>query len=133
MDFRKNNPTQKRPEGERVLDDRVVPVDIPEFTARLLREDSWLQGDRNAMTLFKTTAMTITLLALRRDAVVEPGNMDVTGVFTVQVLKGAVGVETPGRMDELTAGQLIVIHEHLEFAITAQEEETLCLLMVVLS
>ena len=133
MDFRKNNPTHKRPEGERVLDDRVVPIDIPEYTARLLREDSWQQNDRNAMTLFKTTALTVTLLALHHGAVIEPGSMDVAGVLSVQVLQGAVSVETPGRLDELATGQLIVIHEHLEFAITAQAEETLCLLTVMLS
>lgn len=132
MEIKKNDPTLKRPEGERVLDDLVVPVNIPEYTARLLREDSWRQNDRNAITLFKTTALTITLLALHRDAVIEPGNMDVAGLLSVQVLKGAVSVETAGRIDDLTAGQLIVIHEHLEFSITAREEETFCLLTLIL-
>lgn len=132
MDLKKNNPTLKRPEGERVLDDVVVLVDVPAHIERLLREDSWRQGDKNAITLVKTSAMTITLLALRRDAIIEPGNMDVAGVVTIQVLKGAVGVETPRGIDDLITGQLIAIHEHLEFSITAREEETLCLLTVIM-
>lgn len=132
MDIKKNSPTDKRPEGDRVLDDRVVPVNIPAFIEQLLREDSWQQNDRNAITLFKTTALTITLVALHGNAVIEPGSMEAAGLLSVQVLKGTVNVDTPGRTDELSTGQLIVIHERLEFLITAREEETLCLLTVML-
>lgn len=133
MDYKENKPTDKRPEGDRVLDDRVVPVNIREYIAQLLREDSWRQNDRNAITLFKADALTVTLVALHRDAVIEPGNLDVAGLLSVQVLKGAVTVDTPGRLDELTAEQLIVIHEHVAFVITAQQEETICLLTMILS
>lgn len=130
MDSRKNYPTHKRPDGERIIDDTVVTVSIPDYTVRILKEESWKNNDRNAITLFKTEALTITLIAMHRHAVMEPGNVDGTGVISVQVIQGAVQFSTSGRTDLIEKGRIVIIHEHVAFSIAAIEEETLCLLTV---
>lgn len=51
--IKKNDATPQRPEGNRVLDAPQVEMNLPDLIARLKSETTWVDSDRNAITLFK--------------------------------------------------------------------------------
>ena len=68
MEIKRNESTRNRPEGDRVLDAPYVFANLPAFIEQVKDEKSWGKGDRNAITVFKTTNMTIVLSALKQGA-----------------------------------------------------------------
>ena len=86
MEVKRNEPTELRPQGGRVMDAPVVPINVPEFLRQIKNEPAWENSDRNAMTVFKSEEMRIVLTALHKDAVIEQHKAN--GVISVQVLEG---------------------------------------------
>ena len=71
MEAKHNESTELRPEGGRLMDAPVVPINVPEFIKKIKNEPAWEKSDRNAMTIYKTNGMRIVLIALHEDAVME--------------------------------------------------------------
>ncbi|WP_129714956.1 hypothetical protein [Pedobacter sp. SYP-B3415] len=130
MEEKKNRSTYNRPEGDRTLDAEVLHIDLPRFREQIKTEEAWLKSDRNAITVFKTEGMTITLVALHAGALLQPGSYEGTGLLTVQVLEGEMEFITEADVFKLTEGQLINLHAHLPFRSSARLE-TLALLTMV--
>ncbi|PST83518.1 hypothetical protein C7T94_13270 [Pedobacter yulinensis] len=130
MEEKRNRSTYNRPAGDRTIDAEVLHIDLPKFRVQIKTEEAWLKSDRNAITVFKTEGMTITLLALHQGALLQPGSYEGTGLLTVQILEGEMEFVTEADVFRLTEGQLINLHEHLPFRSSATQE-TLALLTMV--
>src|SRR5690606_27899280 len=59
-----NQATPLRPEGDRLLDAQMVIMDLSEYREKIKDEKSWKEGDRTAITLFKSDNMRVVLIAL---------------------------------------------------------------------
>ena len=105
MEEKRNESTELRPEGGRVMDAPVVPINIPEFLRQIKNEPAWENGDRNAMTVFKSEAMRIVLIALHKEAIIEEHSAN--GVISVQVLEGEINFDTGGNTYNLKKGEII--------------------------
>ena len=130
MDIKHNESTYNRPWGERPVDAPVVPVDLHAYTQQLMEERAWQENDRNAITVFKSEGITVVLIGLHKHAEMKPATVEGTGIFTLQVLDGQITFRTENESIDLSRGQMVVLHEHLPYSTTANEE-TFCLLTMV--
>jgi quercetin dioxygenase-like cupin family protein len=129
MEVKFNESTHNRPWGERPVDAPVVPVDLHGYIQQLMQEEAWQKNDRNAITVFKTDKITIVLGAMHKDAEMKPGNVDGTGVMSLQILDGALKFSTENERIELQRGQMIMVHEHIPYTAVAIEETMYLLTM----
>ncbi|GGB77678.1 hypothetical protein [Dyadobacter sediminis] len=117
MDFKSNQSTENRPDGDRILDAPYVFTDIPMYLDQLKTERSWSKNDRNAITVYKSDNVTMVLSALKADAVVS--NHSIDEGLNVQVISGELKIETEGRTFYATPGQMMTFHAGISHALTA--------------
>lgn len=124
-----NNPTELRPDGERILDAPLVHMDLKEFTKTIKSENAWKEKDRNAMTVYKTDGMRMVLIALHKDAVLERHTAN--GIISVQVLDGEINFSTDEQTVNLKEGQTVALHKMIPHEVSAVKESVLLLTLSI--
>ncbi|MET0634885.1 MAG: hypothetical protein ABWZ25_02590 [Chitinophagaceae bacterium] len=124
MNIKYNESTHNRPEGERVLDARFLFSDIPAYLDQLKDEKAWKKRDRNAITLFKSTGLTIVLQTLKKGA--EMGENELAGFLTLQVLEGKVDATIESQLVQVTRG-VLVLHPQVRHSIQVVEDTVILL------
>jgi quercetin dioxygenase-like cupin family protein len=125
MEAKHNESTELRPEGGRLMDAPVVPVNVPEFIRQIKNEPAWKKSDRNAMTIYKTNGMRIVLIALHEDAVMEKHTTN--GIVSVQVLDGEITFNTGDNSIVLRKGEIIALHRNVPHSVAATKESVFLL------
>lgn len=125
MEAKHNESTELRPEGGRLMDAPVVPMNVPEFIRQIKDEPAWKKSDRNAITIYKTNGMRIVLIALHEDAVMEKHTTN--GVVSVQVLDGEVAFNTNENSIVLRKGEMIALHRNVPHSVAATKESVFLL------
>lgn len=125
MENKRNESTQNRPEGDRVLDAPYVFINIPEFIRQLKSEEAWQKNDRNGITVFKTDRVTMVVTCLHAKAVLKNNLVD--GIFTLQVLEGIVRVTTPDGEVDMQTNQVMAFHQLVDHSILALMDSVLLL------
>ncbi len=127
MEEKHNEATMNRPEGERVLDDYFVEVDLPRFMKQIKLEQAWQHSDRNAITVFKTDNVSIVLSAMHKGAdMIKQFSGD---LMQIQVIEGLLRFETGSRSSLLSAGHLAVLHKGYSYDLEAVEESVFLLIL----
>jgi quercetin dioxygenase-like cupin family protein len=114
------NPRRERPAGGPLFHARLT-----EERERLRHEPAWRSSDRNAITLFKTPALGLVLLALKKGARLPEHRAE--GSLTVQLVSGRVRVEAASRRLELEPGDVLVLEPRLGHALEAVQESAVLL------
>ncbi|MES2652087.1 MAG: hypothetical protein V4663_10115 [Bacteroidota bacterium] len=127
MQEKYNNATNQRPDGARPLDAAIIPIDIPKYIIQLKEEDSYAKNGKNAITVFKSDRITITLIALKEAQNFHPGQNDDTAIMSVQVINGLLSFESLGTVTTINEGQLLTLHQQLSFNVLAISD-SICLL-----
>lgn len=125
MEAKHNESTELRPEGGRLMDASVVPINIPEFIRQIKQEPAWKKSDRNAMTIYKTSGMRIVLIALHEDAVMEKHTTN--GIVSVQVLDGEIAFNTQDNVMVLRKGEMVALHRNVPHSVAATKESVFLL------
>ncbi len=125
MEVKYNKSTELRPDGGRLMDAPVVPIDVPGFLQQIKNEETWQESDRNAMTVYKTDGMRIVLIALHKGATMEEHSTN--GVVSVHVLDGAIKFDTEAKSYDVKQGQIIALHRNVAHKVAAQEESVFLL------
>ena len=120
MEDKFNEATTQRPQGDRVLDAKLVTIDLPSFIEQIRSEEQWGDSDRNAITVFKTNGMSIVLIALHKGA--EMARHTANGLISVQVLEGEMLFSTDERSVELGKGNILALHNGIPHSVLAKEE-----------
>ena len=120
MKKKTNAGTIQRPEGARTIDAALVTIDMNLFLELIKKEKPWEEGNRNAITVFKTNGMTIVLIAMHKGAEMIKHKAD--GLMSLQVLDGQVTFKTDDHCVELCKGQMIALHEAISHSVYAKEE-----------
>jgi len=120
MEEKFNEATTQRPQGDRVLDAKLVTIDLPSLIDQIRNEEQWGASDRNAITVFKTNGMSIVLIALHKGA--EIARHSANGLISVQVLEGEVLFSTDERSVELGKGNILALHKGISHSVLAKEE-----------
>ncbi|AMR29495.1 hypothetical protein A0257_21970 [Hymenobacter psoromatis] len=127
MEPKFNAATPQRPAGDRLLDAPLLLADISSLVEQLHRESIWEESDRNAITVFKTAGLTIVLVILRVDAIL---NLCISeGLLSLHLLKGQVQVvaDSAEPLPALSQGQLLTLHAGAPYRALALAEATLLL------
>lgn len=125
MEIKRNEATINRPEGDRVIDATYVFIDIPSFVIQLIEEKAWEKNDRNGITVFKSSDLTLVITALQQEAAIN--NNSVEGFLTVQLLEGNARITTPDGDAELAKHQIIAFHPKVKHSILALSDSILLL------
>jgi quercetin dioxygenase-like cupin family protein len=131
MEIKKNEPTELRPDGDRVMDAKLVRMDIPEFIKQIKSEATWGNSDRNAMTVYKTNGMRIVLIALHANAEMTRHTAD--GIINLQILEGQIRFNTDEQSVELNKGQMLTLHKGIPHSVLAKEETIFLLTLTTTS
>lgn len=125
MEIKYNESTELRPEGQRMMDAPLVSINIPEFIKQLKNEPAWKNGDRNAMTVYKTNGMRIVLIALHKNAELKRHTAE--GILSLQVLEGEINFATDEASVAINMGQMIALHKGLHHSVIAIKESVFLL------
>ena len=87
---------------------------------QIKEESSWKDGQRNAITVFRTTGLRIVLNALHEGG--EIARPTANGTISVQVLEGRAQFDTDGKSVELSTEQMLALHEGIPHSILALKE-----------
>jgi len=120
MENKSNEATALRPEGDRMLNARLVEIDLNKFIAELKQETTWADSDRNSITVFKSDTTTIVLIGMRENA--ELKEHTAIGNITVQVLDGEINFFAEQQTLSLVKGQMITLEENIPHSVTALKE-----------
>jgi quercetin dioxygenase-like cupin family protein len=115
-----NEATAQRPQGDRMMDAPLVTINLLSLIEQIRAEQPWKEGDRNAITVFKTNGMRIVLIALHKGA--EMIKHTANGLISLQVLEGQMLFTTDEQSIELGKGQMLALHEGIPHSILAKEE-----------
>jgi len=130
MEEKHNNATPQRPEGARPLDAGLIPINIPRYIEQIKGEEAYHKNGKNAITVFKSDQLTITLIALEEGQNFHPGNEENEATMSLQVVNGHLYFESFGNEVELRDGELLTLHQQLSFKAMAKSA-TICLLTMV--
>lgn len=125
-----NNSTPQRPEGARILDAGLIPINIPKYIEQIREEEAYHKNGKNAITVFKSDKATITLIALKENENIHPGNEDNEATMSLQVISGHLYFESFGNEINLKDGELLTLHQQLSFKAKAQTA-CICLLTMI--
>ena len=120
MEEKMNESTPLRPEGERTVDAPLVTIDLARFMEQIKKEAAWLNGPRNAITVFKSDRLRLVLIALHGGAELPTHTAD--GMISVQVLSGSIRFGTGDASATLKTGQMVTLHEKIPHSVLALEE-----------
>ncbi len=120
MEEKMNESTPQRPAGERTVDAPLVTIDLPRFMEQIKKEPAWLNGPRNAITVFKSDRLRLVLIALHSGAELPTHTAD--GTISVQVLEGSIQFGTAEESVQLGKGHVVTLHERIPHSVLALEE-----------
>ena len=125
MEIKRNESTELRPEGDRLIDAPLVNMDIPQFIKQIKSEATWENSDRNAITIYKTNGMRIVLIALHEDAVMQKHTAE--GILSIQLLEGEIAFITDEQSVVIIKGQMVALHKGLPHTVRAIKESVFLL------
>jgi hypothetical protein len=130
MEYKHNDATPQRPEGARMLDAGIIPINIPKYIAQIKQEESYDKNGKNAITVFKSDKVTITIVALKEGESIRPGSEENEAQMSLQVIQGNLFFESLGNEATLNDGELITLHQLLSFKAKALSD-SICLLTMI--
>lgn len=120
MENKSNESTEKRPDGERILNASLVKMDLNDFLKQIKSETSWAENDRNSMTIFKSDTMRIVIIGLHENAELKPHKAN--GIISVQVLEGKIEFSTDQESIQLERGQMVALQDNIVHCVKAVSE-----------
>jgi quercetin dioxygenase-like cupin family protein len=124
-DLKYNESTRNRPEGERLLDAPVVPLNLNASIAQIKGEVGYEKNDRNAITLFHSERMRIVLIALHAGA--EITEHAVSGPCSILTIDGRVGVRAGSDSYTLGPGEALALQDAMAHSVKADAESVILL------
>jgi quercetin dioxygenase-like cupin family protein len=120
--------TPPKPEAEREA--QMVTMDLNLLKTQIKQEASYQDGDRSAMTIFKSEGMRIVLIALHKGA--EMKTHTAPGTISVQVLEGHITFTTEQKTADRGAGQMLALHAGIPHKVFANEESIFLLTISIM-
>ncbi len=125
MKEKSNEATPQRPQGDRVLNSSLVEMDLTKFIEQIKNEPNWKNNTHNTITIFKSDAMRVVLIALHKNALLKPHATNAT--ISVQVLEGSIKFITDEKTVVLHKSQMIALQPNITHSIEAHEESVFLL------
>lgn len=130
MEEKFNYATPQRPEGTRPLDADLLPIDVNQFIKQIKEEETYHKNGKNAITVFKSSKITITLIALKEGESVHPGSETNEEFMTLQLIDGELLFQIAENTIDLNNGKMVTVHQPQSFNIKANKESVYLLMMI---
>lgn len=114
---------------DRGLDGELTVMELNKAQGQIKAESAWLNGDRNAMTLFKSDGLRIVLMALHTGAELKAHKAP--GIITVQVLEGEIIFKTEKQESTLGKGEMLTLHHGVTHSVLAVREAVFLLTIAI--
>jgi quercetin dioxygenase-like cupin family protein len=114
--FRRNN---------RSFNALLLTFDLPTLIQKMKLSYSWAKGELNAMILLKRPDKQIVLTALHEDTEIRSFQSDDS--ITFQIIEGKLCFHTHKESITLNKGQLLTLHENINYSLTTREDTVLLL------
>lgn len=101
--------------------------DFPNLVEKMKHEQSWINGELNAMVLLKTPHKQIVLATLHSGTEIQ--SFQSNDSITFQIIEGKLAFHTRKKTVNLNKGQLLSLHENIKYSLTT-EGETILLLII---
>ncbi len=122
------DPVRTAPREGRALSGPAITFAIAEEIKLLRQEPEWISGNRNSVTVVKTSNLSVVLTAIKKGATLCGHQVD--GPITLQVVSGAIQFGVAGEPRILTAGTVIALDNAIPHDIEALEDSELLLTIV---
>lgn len=119
MEFHRNKATDRRPEGDRVLDASFVLVDTTTVESNLLHEKEIKNSGKSGYTVFKSDRLAIVMVQLDEGNKIVPGKT--SGTMVLQVLQGKLEIKLNEQSLSLEPAQMLIIHPEMHCEILAEK------------
>jgi hypothetical protein len=129
MEEKFNQATPQRPAGTRLLDAEIVPVDLAKYIQEIKNEKAYELNGKNAITVFKSEKVTITLLALKKNEFFQSLTNEEHSLLSLHVITGEIDFTVSEELIHLSENQLLNYHLNLPFTARALAD-TICKLTV---
>lgn len=129
MEIKSNQATALWPEGERMLNARLVEIDLNKFIAELKQETIWADTDHNSITVFKSDTTAIVLIGMHKNAKLKEHTA--IGNISVQVLDGEINFFAEQQTFSLGKGQMVTLEANIRHSVTALKESFFLLTLVI--
>ena len=106
----------------------LLYFNMQEHVGRLKKEQAWLSGNRNAITLVKELSLRVVLTIMKKGAKLE--EHQASGALTFQVLSGMLRFRAAGSALETAPGTLVVLEAAIPHDVEALEESAFLLTIV---
>jgi quercetin dioxygenase-like cupin family protein len=120
MEQKSNDSTPLRPAGQRVLNDNLVQMDLQQFIQQIKSEITWKEGEKNAITIFKSEKMRVVLIGLHKNA--ELKEHTANAQISVQVLEGEIQFSSENSITNLSVGQMVALQPKIPHHVFANKE-----------
>ncbi|MCO5230618.1 MAG: cupin domain-containing protein [Chitinophagales bacterium] len=124
-----NQATPLRPQGERVLNDTVVEMDINKTINQIKQENAWKDSDHNSITLFKSDKMRIVLIGLHENA--ELKTHTANAIISVQLIEGEIIFTAENESITLQPNQLVALQHKVPHSVKANKESFFLLTLAI--
>ncbi|MEP6712978.1 MAG: cupin domain-containing protein [Ferruginibacter sp.] len=121
-------PSHPRPDPGRLLEAPMLNFDLPAAIERIKKEEEWISGKHNAITLMKSASMRIVVIAMHQGNEMKMHQSD--GPITVHIIEGKLNFITENESVILQKGQLVTLQENIKHGLIAIEETVFLLTMV---
>lgn len=118
--------TQRKTTGNPYVD--LQAFDLPAIIHQIKHNQSWLDGELNAMVLVKKPSKQIVLTALHEGTIIN--SFQSSNSITFQIIEGRLKFHTQAESVMLNRGQLLTFRDKLKYSLTT-EEDTVLLLTIV--
>jgi quercetin dioxygenase-like cupin family protein len=99
--------------------------DLPSLIESMKEAETWKDGELNTMVLLDTPCMQIVLTALH--AGTEINSFQSGDSVTFHIIEGTMKFRTSNESLFLNKGELMTLHENIDYSLTAREESVLLL------
>ncbi|MBP1687957.1 MAG: hypothetical protein H6Q33_4100 [Deltaproteobacteria bacterium] len=103
--------------AERPLDGPLLTFDVPALLTQLKREHAWQTGSRNGITLLKTDALRVVLVAMHAGTTIPVHKAE--GPLAVEVVDGQMVFSAGAQDVSLGEGQLLTLHAEMPHGLHA--------------
>ena len=114
--------------SERKLKDTLLSFSINDETEKLKSENSWINGDRNAVTLQKNSNLRVVLISLHKGATLSEHKVE--GPITLFVLSGKMNFIAGEEKIVVEKNGLIILEKTITHDVEALEDTTFILTII---
>jgi len=100
-------------------------LDLSVIVEKMKRTNSWLKGELNSIVLLNTNEKQIVITAVHKGT--EITSFQENDSLSVQIFDGEVNFQTVKESVTLNKGQMLTLHEHIEYSLISKKEAVLLL------